>query len=163
MKSKLGKILAAAYVGVGVLLSMQHAEANQIIGSGTGLVSPGTTLTFGEVSLPLGTFVTTQYQAFGVDFNNLFYFPQPGLNANVDNQSLANFPPGSTPIVNPIAIKFTNDVNAAAFAFITNPGTSTFTALLNGVIQDSFTASTEFVSLNNYYGFTGFLFDEDPN
>ena len=152
---------AAACIGMGASLSMQSAEANIISGSSTGLSSPGTTLTFDEVVPSINTAVTIQYQGFGVVFNNVFYSPQTGSGfPNIVGNDLGNFILGNPPSLNPIDITFTQDVNAAAFAFVTDLGTSTFTALLSGVVQASFDAATNFTSSNNFYAFTGFVFDE---
>lgn len=43
---------------------------------------------------------------------------------------------------------------------VTNIGTSTFTALLNGSVVESFSASTDTTSADNFFGFTGITFDE---
>ena len=136
---------------------MQSAEANIINGSPTGLASPGTTLTFDEVVLPTFTPVTNQYAAFGVTFGNLFYTPQTGV-PNINGNDLGNFRGGASS--NPMDILFTQDVDAAAFAFATNPGTSTITALLNGAAEASFAPATNPTSANNFFGFTGFVFNE---
>jgi hypothetical protein len=56
-------------------------------------------------------------------------------------------------------------VTAAAFAMQTNPGTSTFTALLGGLPVETFTAPTDLSFLpdltnaSNFYGFSGITFD----
>ena len=41
-----------------------------------------------------------------------------------------------------------------------NEGPSTFEALLDGVVVDSFTATTDGFSDTNFFGFIGFSFDE---
>jgi hypothetical protein len=43
---------------------------------------------------------------------------------------------------------------------VTNPGTSTFTALLANVPVESFSAATTFTSLDDFYGFQGITFDQ---
>ncbi|WP_310419122.1 PEP-CTERM sorting domain-containing protein [Chamaesiphon sp. OTE_8_metabat_110] len=42
---------------------------------------------------------------------------------------------------------------------VTNPGTSTFNALLNNSVVDTFSTATNNTSSNNFYGFTGVTFD----
>jgi hypothetical protein len=158
MESKLRTTLAAACLGLGLCVSIQSAQANIISGSTTGLALPGTTLTFDEVVLPTGTAVTTQYSSFGVTFGNAFYTSFLNLAPNISGGNLGNFDtPGA--VFNPVDIKFSQNVDAAAFAFIANLGTSTFTALLNGVVVSSFVA-TNSVSANDFFGFTGFGFNE---
>jgi hypothetical protein len=58
------------------------------------------------------------------------------------------------------SIQFLQQQTAAAFAMLTNPGTSTFTALLNGVAVESFSDTTNFNVTTNFYGFTNILFNE---
>ena len=60
----------------------------------------------------------------------------------------------------PFSISFNDVATDAAFAFASNPGNTTFQALLDGSIVESFIASTDLTSSSNYFGFTGILFDE---
>jgi hypothetical protein len=65
-----------------------------------------------------------------------------------------------------VSIRFGTPVTAAALALQSNPGTTTFTALLNGVIVESFATGTTLSFLpdlshaSDFYGFSGILFDE---
>lgn len=63
------------------------------------------------------------------------------------------------PTINPFLISFTQPQSQAAFSLVTNIGTSTFQALLNNSVVDSFSAATDVTSSNNFYGFTGVTFD----
>ena len=161
--SKVSEKLVLAATGA-VLIAfgvsgMEQAEAAQIRNA-TGLVSPVTRITFSEVVLPQNTAVTNQYAAFGATFANLFYSPRNGTGSpNVDANNLGSFRSGNSAF-NPFSIKFLESRNEAAFALVTNPGTSTFKALLNGSVVESFTATTDFTLANNFYGFTGISFDE---
>ncbi|MBT4740951.1 MAG: PEP-CTERM sorting domain-containing protein, partial [Rhodospirillaceae bacterium] len=60
----------------------------------------------------------------------------------------------------PGPIQFDNDVGSAGFFFRTNATTTTFTALLDGVLVESFAASTNLTNTSNFYGFTDIIFDE---
>jgi hypothetical protein len=66
------------------------------------------------------------------------------------------------PIISPFAIYFAADQTDAAFTMVTNEGTSTFTARLNGAVVDSFSArtSTDGSYVDNYFGFTRIVFNE---
>jgi hypothetical protein len=128
--------------------------AGEINSDASGLASPAYTITFDEYSIVQGTPITNQYASLGASFSSGIYFdPQPGF---FPTHSLGNFgeAEGET---TPIFIYFTTPQTDAALQFITNPGTSTFTALLGGNVVDSFSASTSTSLL--YYGFTGELFD----
>ena len=152
----LGATLGAVAIGLSVSVAPSEAA---VFNNSTGLTNPGTTLTFNEVPLSNGTPVTNQYAGFGVNFTGLFYNPENFSAPNISSPTLGNFDFISLP--NPLfSIKFLQQQTAAAFAMITNPGSSTFTALLNGSAVESFSASTDYASSNNFYGFTNILFDE---
>jgi hypothetical protein len=138
------------------------AQATPLINN-TGLVSPVQTLTFSEVSLPSESPVTDEYAGFGVTFSpGLFYDTQPIF---FPTASLANFDLSGT-VNNPVSILFSQDLTEVAFALQTNPGTTTFTALLDSVVVESFTADTTLSFLpdtsqaGNFYGFTNITLDE---
>jgi hypothetical protein len=153
-------------VGLGalalLLASAGQGRADPIINN-VGISNPALTVTFSEYSPATGTPITTLYSSLGVTFSpSLFYnvqpdfFPTPSL-ANFDTNGNAN---------NPVTIQFSQNQTAAAFALQTNPGTSTFTALLNGIPVQSFTAATslsvlpDLTNASNYYGFQGILFNQ---
>jgi hypothetical protein len=138
------------------------AHATPIISSPTGLLAPTTSLTFDEVVLPIFASVTNQYQSFGVTFSpNLYYADQLNL-PNVSGGQIGNFSccVGPGIIVNPFSINFVGDVTASAFAMVTYPGISTFTALLAGIPIESFSVATTFTSSSDFYGFEGITFDQ---
>lgn len=146
-----------------VLLTLAPSAGADTLTNNTGLTAPGATITFSEVVLPPETPVTNQFAAFGATFApNLFYNTQPLF---FPTESLANFDSfGNTN--NPASILFTQDVTAAAVAVQTNTGTTTFTALLNGSVVETFTAPTTLSLLpdtsqaSNFYGFTNITFNE---
>lgn len=145
-------ILAAALLVVSSVTGASAATVNNT----TGLTAPVTTITFSEVSgIAAGAVVTDQFAAFGATFGSLsssagLYFANNGN----PGAGLQNFFPDT---YNPFSIKFSGTVTEAAFAMITNGYTDKFTALLNGVVVESFTAPT---GNWRYYGFTGIAFDE---
>jgi len=129
-------------------------QAAPISASGTGLASPAYTITFSEVTLAQYTPVTNQFAAYGASFGpNIFYDPQLGY---FPTPALGNFPCGD--YCAPFSIYFTVPQTAAAFQFITNAGTSAFTAKRLGVDVETFSSPTDPTIL--YYGFTGITFDE---
>jgi VPDSG-CTERM motif len=125
----------------------------------TGLASPVTTIDF-NASLGDGTVVTNQYAGLGVTFSpNLVYdtiYSGAGI-PNIGGGQLRNF---AGTVVDPFSLLFAVDQTEVAFAMATNPGTSTFSAYLDGVLVESFSAATDVSSSNNFFGFSGIVFDE---
>ena len=54
---------------------------------------------------------------------------------------------------------FLGPVSGAAFNFVSTVGETTFTAFLDEVLVEQFTALTDDIASNNFYGFTGISFD----
>ncbi len=152
-----------SFGGVALYLLFSVPTFAGTLNNGSGLSSPSETITFSEDVLPNGTLVTNQWAAFGVTFSGLTY---NGTNAgpfpNVDSNDLSNFDTSGTVLGNgnPFSIFFTTPQTAVAFALITDTGTSTITAKLNGVTVDSFSPSTTFNSSTDFYGFTNETFNE---
>jgi hypothetical protein len=138
-----------------ILASGAPLLGSQINASTTGLSNPAFTITFDEVAVTQNDPVTNQFADLGATFSaGTFFDPQPGFFAN---PSLGNFINGGNP-VSPIFINFTEVQTGAAFALVTSGGTTTvFTALLNGVPVDSFSAITG--TQTAFYGFAGESFD----
>ena len=135
-----------------LVLAAPVAGAQSINRSATGLASATQTLTFEGQSGAVGS----QYSAQGVTFGSGAFFDASGYfsGSGGAQTSVNNFGGG---IVNPIDIFFTSAIQGAAFQFITNPGTTTFTALLGGSTVSTFTASTDlngwFGNATEFYGF----------
>jgi hypothetical protein len=158
LRSSLALVVAAA---CGCLIGAP-TQAQHIINN-TGINNPAETITFSEHSFATGTPITNQFSDLGVTFGPaLYYDVQPVF---FPTDFLANFD-GNGNSSNPDAILFNNVQTAAAFAVETNPGTTTFTALLNGVPVDTFTAATTLSFLpdtsqdSNFYGFANESFNE---
>ena len=147
MNSRLRSLAVLALV-----LAAPVAGAQSINRSATGLASATQTLTFEGQSGAVGS----QYAAQGVTFGSGAFFDASGYFSGSGGASNAvnNFGGG---IVNPIDIFFTNAIQGVAFQFITNPGTTTFTALLGGSTVSTFSASTDlngwFGNATEFYGF----------
>lgn len=124
-----------------------------------GLTSPTSTITFDEFVFAQDTVVDIQYSSLGVTFTTgLQYDTQgPASFPGIDGHYIGNF----TPIINPFSIFFETDQQEVAFGFATNPQITTFTALLDGVVVESFMESTTFNDITEgFYGFSGIVFDE---
>jgi hypothetical protein len=148
--------LAVACVAVLVATTVQVKAA--IITNDFGLSDPAQMITFDEFVFAANTPITNEYSSLGVTFSpNLFYDSQLGDLPNISGHRLGNFT--STVTVNPFFISFLTVQDQAAFAMVTNPGTSTFTALLGGTEVESFSVSTDASSTTNYFGFMGVSFD----
>lgn len=140
----------------GLIMASSEAFAS-IVQSTTGLSSPQTTITFDEFSIATNTVITNQYQSLGATFApNLVQTPQSSSGfPNLAGGNLGNF----SPVVDPFYISFTGVQMDVAFVMVTNPGTSTFTTLLNNVVVEAASFSTDFTSSNNWYVFNG-TFDQ---
>jgi PEP-CTERM motif-containing protein len=160
----LGAVLAIA------MAAAPSGQATPVGPSSTGLTAPSVVLNFSEVVLPTGTSVTNQYAQYGVTFSGLYYNPQQvTVNPTIVPPELGNFPyPAYPSPTTPFNIYFTNPVSAAVFAMYANrvsggtigqQGVSAFTALLNGVVQESFSAQNS-QNRTDFYGFTNIIFDQ---
>ncbi len=141
-----------ATAALAMCLTVSRAEAGFINGSAVGLSNPGVVLTFDEIVLPAQTEVTNQYAAYGVTFSPFAMYDEignPGF-PNISGNYLTNFIAnvGANRIE---SIQFSRPVTAAAFAIATQTGTTSFTALLNGKVVDSGSASTNLTSMDNYF------------
>ena len=151
--------------GLALVLAAPAAGAQAIIAAGSGLASPAQTITFeGQTA---GSVANTQYSGVGVTFgpnlsyNTSGYFSATGgARASLDNFSAVG---GCGACATPTDIFFSTAINGAAFQFITNSGTSTFTALLAGNSVYAFSAATSTAGINTvqWYGFdTTISFDQ---
>ena len=147
--------------GLALILAAPVAGAQGNNGTATGLASPAFTINFeGQTS---GGAANTQYSGLGVTFGS-------GLSYNTNNYfngvggartSLDNFA-GFQAVTD---IYFSSAVRGAEFQFISNPGTTVFTALLAGNSVYSYSASTSTAQISSgipqWYGFDGTIaFDQ---
>ncbi|WP_338847209.1 PEP-CTERM sorting domain-containing protein [Massilia sp. W12] len=112
--------------------------------------------TFDNAGVPDDTLAGNLFA--GLSFGPNIYISNSyiGSFANFSGSSLTNFYPCCTAIT---SFSFNSQVKAAAFAFVTNQGTSTFYAKLNGNVVESFSAPTNTQGNVNFYGFSGIIFD----
>ena len=133
------------------LLSLATPVSAITIDNNTGLVAPTNQLGFD--GLGAGTQVTNQFASQGVVFTPTLAGPLVTLYSDgFTNMNQYALNQGGV-----FQIQFQGTVNEAAFAFLTNGGDSIFTALLQGNLVESFTASTNLVG--RFFGFTGITFD----
>lgn len=139
-----------------LLLSISsETVAIPISNASTGLASPDEIVDFSGLSN--GTVITNQFASQGVLFNGLFV--NKTLCVSTITAPCANSIDGN--LSNVYSIMFTQSVEAATLQLLTNTGATTFTALYGGSIVELFNASTNRDSvINDYYGFTGIVFDE---
>src|SRR5438270_399070 len=109
----------------GVLAGADRSAGQSYFQNSTGLVSPASTVTFSEVTPPVNTVITTQYQPFGVTFApNVFYAPTFDQNTGTPHidptASVGNFVQ-TQPAIQTFSIQFTTPVSGAAFAVLTQP------------------------------------------
>ena len=162
LQHRLVRVAAAvAVIGWGaVLVAPTGASAAFVANSDTGLTSPDVSIDFGSNLFADGTVITNQFEVSdGVIFGATYqYGTAPNLGGSISGGVLgtvaATFTPGS--------IFFTSAVSEAVFSWRTNPGTTTFEALLNLASVESFTAATnaDISAAGKFYGFGGILFDE---
>ena len=136
------------------VLSINPSVATPINGAATGLAAPDINIDFDAGALSDGTVVTTQFA--GVTFGTNFEINSGGA---VAQNMLSRFL-GDGNGAGPGSILLDNDAGAVGFFFRTNATTTTFTALLDGVLVESFAASTNLTNTSNFYGFTDIIFDE---
>ena len=147
-----------ALVGAAALLTEGTPARATFVNNDFGLTSPVQVVTFDEHILAQNASVTTQYSDLGVTFAGAFYDPDVSNLVHVVGHRLGNFIP-STP-VSAFSMHFNARQTRAAVAMATQPGTSTFTALLNGVVVETGNAATSLSNPNDFFGFEGILFDE---
>jgi hypothetical protein len=131
------------------LMSAAGADGAVILDSPTGLPNPAETITFDEVVLADGTALTNQFAGFGVTFSGLSYSLDPFTLADLASPMARQVGFG------PVSIFFNAPQTDVALAFVTNPTNTIMTALLNGVVVETFVEPTNAFDANIYYGFTG--------
>ena len=143
------KRLYTCVILLGCCVGINPLMGGTIVGNATGLASPAVTINFTEFGIPLDTVLTNQYSSLGITFSSGIY---------QDIGAVRNFSGGKDSVVTtPFTIYFTSPRTSAAVRFVSNAGTSTFTALLGADSVDSFSTET---GAPLYYGFTGETFDQ---
>lgn len=155
-----------------ILLALTGQAKAEFIANDFGLTNPFQTVTFEEYVFDGGTQITDQFAELGVTFSGapLIYTLGYGQYPNVDDPMLSNFfgPNAfSSPDNSQFSIHFTKAQNAAAFALPTAGSLKSvegyftrFAALLDGTEIESAIFQTSNDQLNNFFGFSGIIFDE---
>jgi hypothetical protein len=142
--------------GVFLVFLCANAQAAPIISGSTGLSSPDVLIDF-ETLTP-GEIVTNQLSGQGVLLNGLSVSQNTGI-SELSGSQVLNSVDGD--LGNIYSIAFTSLVSEAGFFLITNPGTTSFQALLFGTVVESFNAATNRDGvLNDFYGFENISFNE---
>ncbi len=147
----------AAWVALGAFASTE-AQALGFFNNGTGLGSPASTLTFSEHGpLTTATPLTNKFADLGVSFAGAYENPDMSVYSHMEGDRIGNFVQNSN-LTQPLTLQFSTVLDEVAFAMVTAPGTSTFTAYLQGQkVLDARYASGNLAS--NFYGLSGVLFD----
>lgn len=153
------KILVAGSVALSLLSSSAYAT---FIQNTTGLTGTFSTETFDTSGAVSGTLAAGQFS--GVTFGQNMYVSNEYASAffpNISGNSIADFYDAyrNCCLATPASFSFSAPVTAVAFSYSSNDGTSTFSAYLGGTLVESFSANTDTYMQNNYYGFTGIVFD----
>jgi len=150
-----------------MLLAGATVSEASLINNSTGLSSPAATIDFGSNDFPIDTQITTQYAGQGLANAGGLYYSNPYyLFPGREGALLGNFlssSDGPTGIY-PFTLTFTMPQTDAAFALVTDSDdsdSSTITALLGNTVVESFSVFTNlsYADGNNFYGFTGIVFD----
>jgi hypothetical protein len=150
-------LLCVGLALLGLTVTPAHAQFFQ---NTTGIASPAEIITFSEHVLPTNTPLTNQYSDLGVTFSGLVYNPQPFTAPNTVSPQAGDFNLTTGVTTNPFSIFFNTPQTNADLVVLTNSGTSTFTALLNGVVVATSTAPTDTTLTNDFYGFSGVSFNQ---
>ena len=140
-------------------LSVSSVNATPIIDEDFGLTSPDFLVDFGIGLYPNLTIITNQFSSSNVNFAGGPRYTTTGEDfpAVAGGYLFGDKTIGGSPF----DILFSIDVTDALFSFRTNPGTSTFTAFLDGALQETFMAATDADQTpGRYYGFENIIFDK---
>ena len=140
-----------------IFLTLTPAYAVPVVGASSGLAAPDVLYNFSELGLPQNTVVTNQYA--GVVMNSLRQSPNTGF-PNVQGATIGNFASGGGIETTNLILNFTGPITDVTFAFVTNPGLTTFRAFFGGMlVETTGPVPTTFNSSNNFFGFTSTLID----
>lgn len=125
-----------------------------IIYSVTGLSGTFNTESF-DTNTGSGSAAASQFSGITFASGNYVSNDYSGYYPNMTNSVIANFYPCCT---DPTSFSFDLDLSDLAFAFVSNPQDTTFSAYLNNTLVDSASINTDFSG--NYINITGMIFDE---
>ena len=139
-----------------LLLPISAANAGQIIAQTSGLSGEDHLIDFGANLYPNFTNITNEFP--GATFSHARYFTTGSVN-NLVGGFLTNDFSGAP---DTFKVLFDTPITDLSFVYhqISTSGPSNFRVLLGGVLVDSFSNTSNQTQPNNYFGFTGLLFDE---
>lgn len=147
--------MAIALAGLGGAVGAAVIDARPV-----GLTDPDVVIDFGRGLFPEDTEITDQYEDDGVLFESGFFYITRSSNDPLFDGSFLVPRPQPT-ATQPGAISFNEPVSEVAFNWLTFPGTTSFTALLNDKAVESATLFTTGSPYNGlFFGFEGIVFDE---
>ena len=138
------------------LTSSAHAA---FLNNLSGLAAPHQTITFESVALTPNQSVTTEFLGEGVTFSNTFGNADLNTFPNFSGNRIGDFQSGIVQ-TGLFSATFSSTLSDVAFALVTAPGTTTFTAFLNGNLVESASAATTFNNVTNFFGFAGIAFNQ---
>lgn len=140
------------------LFTLPIAANASIIYSTTGLSGTFTTENF-DINGGEGTAAASQFTGVVFGAGNYVSNFYNGSFPNMVNYQVGNFvESGIQPITDPTSFNFTSDIFELAFAFVSNPQTTTVSAFLNNILVESVALSTDYSG--NYVSISGYTFDE---
>lgn len=151
--------------GVALVLSTGIAHADVIDGAGAGISGATDTITFSEIVLAPGTQLGASYSPLGIT-SDMYYGGPTQSGSSFSTPAIYNFGTGQPCCATVFDIFFNSDVSGASFNAVNNGSTNTtFTALLNGSIVQSFVNT---IPINNnastnltlFWGFDNIVFDQ---
>lgn len=142
--------LAVVCIGAGLFSVSSQAASLQ---NATGLSGTFALETFDTNAGDLSA-AASQFSGMTFGAGNYVSNSYSGVFPNMTNSVIANFFPCCT---TPTSFSFSSTLSDIAFAFVSNPGTSIFSAYLGATLVESFSAGTGY--FGDFYGFTGIAFD----
>lgn len=143
--------LAVACIGAGLFSVSSQAASLQ---NATGLSGTFALETFDTNAGDLSA-AASQFSGMTFGAANYVSNSYSGVFPNMTNSVIANF--FNTCCTTPTGFSFSSTLSDIAFAFVSNPGTSIFSAYLGATLVESFSAGTG--NGGDFYGFTGIAFD----
>jgi hypothetical protein len=140
------------------LLALPIAANASIIYSSTGLSGTYATENF-DTNAGADTAAAGQFAGITFGAEDFVSNRYSGAYPNMINSVISNFQfNGCEPCQDPTSFSFASDLTDLAFAFVSDPQSTTFSAYLNGILAESATLSTDYSG--NYINVSGFAFDE---
>ena len=121
----------------------------------TGLAAPISTETF-NTNAGSGTAAASQFSGLTFGSGNFVSNSYGGAFPNMSGSVIANFDNNSI-ITTPTFINFSTSESDVAFAYVSNPGTTTFSSFLGGTLVESATVGTGYDG--HFFGFINSAFD----